>query len=76
MILIAGALLITPGVLTDLLGFALLMPPVRRFLKRHLGARMKARIVMMSPTARREGPSEKEDENIIDVDYREADDSE
>lgn len=30
MILFAGALLLTPGFFTDALGFALLMPPVRR----------------------------------------------
>jgi len=76
MILIAGAVLITPGVLTDLLGFALLMPPIRRFLKGYLAARMKAQVVMMSPSTRREEPSEKEDEDVIDVDYRETDDPE
>ena len=76
MILIAGAVLITPGVLTDLLGFALLMPPIRRFLKRYLAARMKAKIDVMSPTARREEPSEKGDQDVIDVDYRKTDDPE
>ncbi len=34
MILVAGALLVTPGVLTDVAGFALLTPPVRSVLKR------------------------------------------
>jgi UPF0716 protein FxsA len=29
MILMAGALLLTPGILTDLFGFSLLLPPVR-----------------------------------------------
>ena len=33
MILLAGAVLITPGVLTDAFGFALLVPPVRQALK-------------------------------------------
>jgi UPF0716 protein FxsA len=34
MILAAGLLLITPGVLTDAVGFALLTPPLRRAMKR------------------------------------------
>ncbi|MEO0528975.1 MAG: FxsA family protein [Planctomycetota bacterium] len=33
MILFAGAVLITPGILTDAFGFALLLPPVRAVLK-------------------------------------------
>jgi UPF0716 protein FxsA len=32
MVLVAGAVLITPGFLTDVLGFSLLLPPVRRYL--------------------------------------------
>ena len=34
MILIAAALLLTPGFLTDAIGFALLVPPVREALRR------------------------------------------
>jgi UPF0716 protein FxsA len=34
MIFLAGALLVTPGVLTDLFGFSLLVPPCRVFYKR------------------------------------------
>lgn len=36
LILVAGAVLITPGVLTDALGFALLIPPLRALVKRGL----------------------------------------
>jgi UPF0716 protein FxsA len=36
MILVAAALLVTPGMLTDLAGFALLLPPVRSVLKRRV----------------------------------------
>lgn len=36
LILVAGAVLITPGVLTDAFGFALLIPPIRAVLKRGL----------------------------------------
>ena len=39
-ILIGGAVLLTPGLLTDLLGFALLLPPSRRWIQ----ARMQRRI--------------------------------
>jgi UPF0716 protein FxsA len=40
MILIAGALLITPGILTDIVGFSLLVPPVRSLLRGFLARRM------------------------------------
>lgn len=36
LILLAGAVLMTPGVLTDALGFSLLVPPVRAVVKRGL----------------------------------------
>jgi UPF0716 protein FxsA len=32
-ILVGGALLLTPGLLTDILGFALLLPPTRRWIQ-------------------------------------------
>jgi UPF0716 protein FxsA len=50
-IFLAGALLITPGVLTDLLGFALLLPPFRRIVKRWLIRRFQARIRISFPTS-------------------------
>ncbi len=40
MIFIAGALLITPGMMTDATGFLLLMPPVRRLLRGWLARRL------------------------------------
>ncbi|QDT67166.1 phage T7 F exclusion suppressor FxsA [Planctomycetes bacterium MalM25] len=46
MILMAGAVLITPGVLTDAFGFALLMPPVRAVLKPLLAAAVKRHVRM------------------------------
>jgi UPF0716 protein FxsA len=44
MILAAGLLLITPGVLTDGLAFALLVPPVRRAIKRGLVAWLRRNV--------------------------------
>ncbi|QDV19217.1 phage T7 F exclusion suppressor FxsA [Gimesia panareensis] len=46
MILIAGAFLITPGIMTDMLGFALLIPRVRDLLKVHLGEWIRKRALM------------------------------
>ena len=47
-ILVAGVLLLTPGVLTDLLGLVLLMPWTRNLLKRWLLARLRAKIALWS----------------------------
>ncbi len=46
MILIAGAVLITPGIITDLLGFALLVPPFRALMKRGVAAWLKSHAVV------------------------------
>ena len=48
LILVAGILLITPGVLTDAFGFALLIPPFRRVIKSRLKRRYAARFQMRS----------------------------
>jgi UPF0716 protein FxsA len=44
LILIGGIVLLTPGILTDAAGFALLMPPTRNALKRRLRRRFEAAI--------------------------------
>ena len=41
-ILLGGALLLTPGVLTDLVGIALLAPPSRRWIQRRVRSRLEA----------------------------------
>lgn len=47
MILLAGALLLTPGFFTDAMGLLLLLPPVRRAALRHMATRMNvARFTM------------------------------
>ncbi len=44
LILIAGAFLITPGLLTDGVGFALLLPPVRAVVRARLRTYLETRI--------------------------------
>lgn len=43
-ILVGGALLLTPGVLTDFVGFALLLPPSRRWLQKWIRRGLERRI--------------------------------
>lgn len=45
-VLVAGALLLTPGFFTDAIGFALLTPPLRRWAYRHLAHRLVVRASM------------------------------
>ncbi len=47
LILLAGAVLVTPGVLTDACGFLLLVPVVRRWIRGRLAAALERRIVVM-----------------------------
>lgn len=61
LILIAGAVLLTPGLLTDAAGFLLLAPPVRAFVARRVLTGLEKRIVVVSPQRR--------DPDAIDVDY-------
>jgi len=47
MILIGGALLITPGVLTDLVGFGLVLPWTRKLIRERLKRYFKGRVAQM-----------------------------
>lgn len=49
LILLAGAVLLTPGFLTDAVGFLLLLPPARAILRKHLGAYLKTKIKIVPP---------------------------
>ena len=69
MILVAGALLVTPGILTDLVGFALLTPIFRSGMRRYLKHRFEASIREVSA---RHGSTASRDQ-VIDVHVIEAD---
>ena len=43
LVLVAGVLLITPGLITDACGFLLILPPVRALVRRIVKARFRAR---------------------------------
>ena len=43
-VLLGGALLLTPGIVTDVLGFSLLLPQTRRSIQRRVRARLEARL--------------------------------
>ncbi|MEC5126715.1 FxsA family protein [Verrucomicrobiales bacterium BCK34] len=47
MILIAGAVLLTPGFLTDAIGFSLLVPSIRGSVRKVLGAYLKGKITVV-----------------------------
>lgn len=44
LILVAGAVLLTPGLLTDVLGFLLLIPPTRAAVRRRLAEMFRSRL--------------------------------
>lgn len=56
LILVAGALLVTPGFLTDIAGFSLLIPPVRRIVVEELKRRFAGRITMAGGPMAGRGP--------------------
>jgi UPF0716 protein FxsA len=68
-ILVAGAVLITPGLISDALGLALLVPHFRRIVRDRLKRRLRSRFVMSfgRPPAPRSG------DDIVDVEVREID---
>lgn len=66
MILLSGALLVTPGFFTDALGFLLLFPPVRVAVYKYLRARVQVKSFQMGghpPQRPRPDPT------VIDADY-------
>lgn len=69
LILVAGAVLVTPGVLTDAIGFLLLIPPARSVVRRRLKAFFRSRFVVMDMNA----GFRRVDDDLIDVEARPSD---
>lgn len=75
LILLAGALLVTPGFLTDTIGLLLLIPPVRRAVMRWVGRHARMQGVVVGGSMQREshdlrGPR---DDGVIDGEFTEID---
>jgi UPF0716 protein FxsA len=56
LILLAGALLLTPGFLTDVVAILLLLPPIRAVVRRLLARRLTSRVTIYRPVDRRPRP--------------------
>ena len=67
MILFSGALLLTPGFFTDAVGFALLVPAVRRWVLREVKKRVEIRSVSMGGGPYRDPRTSRDD--VIDGSY-------
>ena len=73
MILLAGAVLLTPGFLTDAIGFLLLIPPIRAIVRNSLAKRLRGKIKIVTPGSppgpgEESGPPSKlDDGKVIDV---------
>jgi len=72
MILFSGALLLTPGFFTDAVGFALLLPPVRRWVFKKLRARVPVQTFTMGGEQRSPFDQPRPDDDVIDGDFEEV----
>ncbi|MEX0703476.1 MAG: FxsA family protein [Planctomycetales bacterium] len=69
LILVAGLLLITPGLITDALGFSLLIPGVRSRIRRRFAAFLQAHTVLRFQTFRQGASAPSGDPAIIDTEF-------
>lgn len=68
-ILVAGAFLISPGFITDTLGFLLLIPAVRGLIYRLVSKRMTTRMTVFTRTSRESwSVTTGADDDVIDID--------
>jgi len=67
----AGATLITPGFVTDTIGFLLLVPAIRRFLRQHIGKHIEMRSMNdINPG----NPYPRQDPDVIEAEYTRVED--
>jgi UPF0716 protein FxsA len=70
LILVAGALLLTPGILTDAAGFLLLVPPARRWIVSRAEVRLRARVVTGGrPPGTGAAPRAPAEPEVIDAEF-------
>ena len=67
LIVLGGALMLTPGFLTDVVGLALLLPPVRALVRPFLLRQLQARAVVAVGSAAHRGPGASGRSGVIDV---------
>jgi len=67
-IFVSGALLISPGFITDVLGFLLLIPAVRGVVYQTMSKRVSARVRMFGADGRSPGGDWHELDDVIDID--------
>lgn len=75
LVFVGGVLLVTPGVLTDLAGLLLLVPPTRRWVAGRLRLALERRFALdtVAPQALIDLGTPPAEADVIDVDAREAD---
>jgi len=68
LILVAGIVLVTPGLITDAVGFILLLPTCRKVIRKYAVEAFKRNVVVVAPggTAKPSQGKEKDD-SVIDV---------
>lgn len=71
LILIAGAVLLTPGVVTDAAGFLLLVPAVRRWLVKRVELQIRQRVVIRGDTTA--DRVETDEPEVVDVEFEVVD---